>query len=114
MKWIARLAPIALLAACGGAPTFYQSAAIGPAVNLIDCAADAITDEGFTITDRNDEVGLLDAAYGTGFDDAEDAETWLHVQVVQDGRGYHVIEVETSDDDIARESAMEIMTECGT
>jgi len=113
MKRISGLAGIALLTACAGAPTTFERAAQGTPINMIDCAADAITDEGFVITDRNDEVGLLEAAYGTGFDDADDAPTWLRVRVVPDGRSNHVIKVETSDDDTARESAQEIMAECG-
>jgi hypothetical protein len=115
MRRIAGLGGIALLAACAGAPTVYETVgAMATPVNMIDCAADAITDEGFVITDRNDQAGLLEAAYGTGFDDADDATTWLKVNVIgADPNGY-VIRVTTSDDDTSRESAQEIMEECGT
>jgi hypothetical protein len=65
------------------------------------------------ITTRNDEAGLLEAAYGTGFDDADDAATWLEVNVIGADPAHFVIRVQTSDDDIAKESAQEIMEECG-
>jgi len=115
MRHITALAGIALLAACGGAPTVYETVgAQAIPVNMIDCAADAITDEGFAITARNDEAGLLEASYGTGFDDADDAATWLKVNVIGADPSHYVIRVETSDDDIAKESAQEIISECGT
>ena len=115
MGRISGLAAIALLTACGGAPTLYETAgAQSTPVNMIDCAIDAISDEGFTVVDRNDEGGLMNAAYGTGFDDAEDAETWIKVNVIGADPAHYVIRVQTSDDDIARAGAEEIIEECGT
>ena len=115
MNHITKLAGIVFLTACGGAPTMYQTVgAQALSVNMIDCAADAITDEGFVITVRNDEAGLLEASYGAGFDDADDAASWLKVNVIGADPSHYVIRVETSDDDTAKESAREIMEECGT
>ena len=111
MKLLARLTPILLLAACGGAPTLYTSAGEGRISDVIACAADAIDDEGFSVTDRNNDAGLLNAEY-TGQDDEADG-SWLEIRVLRDEALEYQIEVKTSDTDRAKDAASEVASECG-
>ncbi len=96
--------PVLGLAACAsGAQTHFSTAGLGPVPTAVQCAADAIEDEGFVVTQR-DEAGLLTAMRGTDRVD---------VTVVPDGTQRYVINVETSNSDAARDAAEDITSECG-
>ena len=112
MKIMARVAPALILAACATTNEFAAAAGGRPIEDLVQCAALAITDEGFAITDRNEPAGLLNATYAGTAD--TDGESWLETQIEPDGMGHFRINVRTSDDDIARDAALEIVSECGT
>ena len=112
MKWMLTLTPVALIAACGGDTMLYRSVGQGNVEDVIACAVDSIDDEGFTVTDRNDDAGLLNATY-TGADDSAEG-AWIQMQVLPENGLNYAIEIETSDDDRAREAAAEIAAECGT
>lgn len=103
MRFIARLVPVFFLAGCAAAAqTEFSTAGIGPIPNAVECAAEAIEDEGFTVTHRDDS-GILHAERGADR---------LAVNVVPgDGQTY-VIRVETSDSDVARDAAEDIVSEC--
>ena len=103
MRSIALFAPVLALAACAGAQTEFSTAGLGPVPGAVECAADAIEDEGFVVTQR-DEAGILHARRG---------DDWLEVNVVPDGTQRYVINVRTADTDVARDAAEDITTECG-
>lgn len=104
MRSPALIAPLFALAACAsGGVTEFSTAGLGPVPPAVECAADAISDEGFVVTHR-DESGILHAQRG---------EDWLEVNVVPDGTARHVIRVRTADTDVARDAAEDITTECG-
>jgi len=112
MRSTAWLGATLLLAACAGTNEYAGVARSDNMQSLVACAADALRDEGFTITDRNDEAGLLNADY-TGTRDT-DGPAWIETRIQPDGVGRYTINVEASDDAVARDAATEIVEECRT
>lgn len=103
MKTPLSLALAAALVGCAGAQTEFSNAGIGPIDGVVDCAADAISDEGFVVSER-DDAGILNA---------ENGGDWLRVRVIPGDLDAYLVEVETNDSDRARDAAQEIVTECG-
>jgi hypothetical protein len=100
------IAPLAiLLAACATTgQTRVTGAGIGPISNAVSCAAEQLTEEGFTVTHR-DDAGMVHAEQGTDR---------LEVRVVPgDGQRY-VIEVSGSGSETARDAANEVVNGCGS
>src|SRR5688572_10383000 len=92
------------LTACGTG-TIYTGVSTGPPRRAVDCAVDAVTDEGFSIRSRNDDNGTLVAVYGSDM---------IERRMVGGGpRNTFRLEVRSSDSDVAREAAAEIIAECG-
>jgi hypothetical protein len=84
----------------------------GSIADAVECAAEAIGDEGFRITSRNDTAGLLNAVHESTMDDA--GEGWIEVKIVPGQRDFYRVEVHAGESDAAQEAAGEIVTECGT
>jgi hypothetical protein len=112
MRSILKVAPLLVLGACAGNQTLYSTAAEGSRENAMRCAAAAIADEGFRITSRNDDAGLLNAVHEGTTDDA--GEHWIQMTIVpEEASNFFRVDVRTGDSEIARDAAAEIRTECG-
>lgn len=104
MRPTAFLAPLLALAGCAQATTSFSAAGVGTVPNAVECAAEAIEDEGFTVTHR-DDAGVLHARNG---------DHWLEANILADGDGRYVINVRTADTAVARDAAEDITSGCGS
>lgn len=96
---------VALLAGCAAAATTteFSSAGTGPIPLAVECAAEEVREAGFTVV-HADDAGILHAERG--------AET-VEVRVVPGDLDRFVIEVNTSDTDLARATGADVVTACG-
>lgn len=94
---------LALGACASGGGTRFSGAGLGPIPPVVECAREAIADEGFTVT-QSDEAGILRAQNGND---------WVQMNVRGDSGQRFVIDITTSDSDLARDAAGDIITQCG-
>jgi hypothetical protein len=102
--WLA----VAALAGCAtlGTQNEFSGAGIGTVAAGMDCVADEVAEEGFTVVSR-DEAGLLRAEMGTA---------WIEANVIPADGGLssatHQIRVVTADNPMARDAASEVLVSC--
>lgn len=93
-----------LFAGCAtAAQTSFATAGTGSVSLVVECAAEEVREHGFTVT-HADEAGILHAERG-----AERVE----VRIVPGDLNRFVIEVETSDTELARAAATDVVQACG-
>lgn len=103
MRRAAGLSFVLVLTACAtGGRTQFSGAGLGPIPPVVECARNAIADEGFTVV-QSDEAGILRAERGADR---------VEMNVRGDGAGRFVIDVTTTNSALARDAAGDIISQC--
>lgn len=96
---------LALLAGCAAAATSqFSTAGVGPISQVVECAAEEVREDGFTVV-HADDAGILHAERG--------AET-VEVRVIPGDLNRYVLEVNTSDTELARSTGADVVETCGS